>query len=33
MIVNYAMNVLGKTLDTSKSCNFNDLDSQNAELK
>ncbi len=33
MMVNYAKNVLGKTPDTSLSCNFTDIANQSTELK
>lgn len=33
MMVNYAINVLGKTLDTSKSCEFNDIANASQEVK
>ena len=33
MMVNYAQEVLGKTADTSLSCNFSDVANQSEELK
>lgn len=33
MMVNYAINVLGKTLDTSRSCIFTDMADQSTEMK
>ncbi len=33
MMVNYAINVLWKTLDTSKACNFSDMTNQSDEMK
>ncbi|MEI8253434.1 MAG: hypothetical protein WCG25_06950 [bacterium] len=33
MIVNYATDVLNMEPDTSKACNFTDIDSQNTEIK
>ena len=33
MIVNYAMNVLGRTLDTTAACTFTDMSKQSAEMK
>jgi len=33
MMVNYAINVLGKTVDTSKTCNFSDMNKQSEEMK
>lgn len=33
MIVNYAINVLGRTLDTTAKCNFTDMSKQTQEMK
>lgn len=33
MIVNYAMNVLSRTLDTTIACAFTDMSKQSAEMK
>lgn len=33
MISNYAINVMGMTPDTSKTCNFNDIAGEDAEMK
>ena len=33
MMVNYAIEVLGKTPDTSKNCTFSDIASESAEMR
>jgi hypothetical protein len=33
MITNFAINILGKEPDTSKTCEFNDLQEQDEEMR